>query len=479
MAVVFPRPYAYPFAFTGTFPRKGPGSAQARLAYLEKLAEALYAWAAAKPDRMLDYTHGHGGAALDALLDKHKRRSVYADVAPDGTSWITDGNIMLRTSVDFAGLGRKNFKLRASLASSFDGTKMRVQLPVLPLAYPTHFQGRGQPHVYLSKDPDQPRHDAVPLDDLACLAALGELWRSGSVIGAWNADGWAGFCTVRSFHGVEIKDVNGAPWSPACVDQRTPPEPKVKGPTWAPRPPSVPTLQAALKRKGWQQSITAYQAAFARVEALCAADKGHCSHDPEGVYPLGVAFLSKMKAVYGFTIIDGGMQAQHFLLWGGLLADRRGLTAASAADSVGYENAKRHLAQMPKVCDYAWTGDGRMDRASDGTPRLWLEKPSVLADGGNVDPARTPVPALDFIGALHVLTGGVPEYADVYIYVNQVRTEESRGVSYRHTSHLVELFGAFADGTPWALIMVELCTPGDELPRWKEPLQKGKNNAAK
>lgn len=478
MAVVFPRPYAYPFAFTGTFPAKGPGAAQARLAYLEKLAEALYAWVVAKPDRMLEYKHGYGDAALDALLDKHKRRSAYVDVAPDGASWITDGNIMLRTSVDFGGLGRRNFKLLQSLTVNFTGTEERAVLPLAPLIYSAEPRDRGQPHVYLNTGGERQHHHAARLEDLACLAALGELWRGGSVIGAKDAEGnWRGFCIVHNFDPRRAVDVNGAPWSPACVDQRTPPEPKVKGPTWAPRPPLVPTLQAALKRKGWQQSIAAYKAAFARVEALCSANNGHCSHDPEGVYPSGVAFLSKMKAANGFTIIDGGMQAQHFLLWGGLLADRRGLTAESAAASIGYENAKRHLAQMTRVCDYAWTGDGRMDRASDGTPRLWIE--SVLAGGGNVDPARTPVPALDFIGALYVLTGGVPEYADVYIYVNQVRTEESGGVSYRHTSHLVELFGALADGTPWALIMVELCTPGDELPRWEEPLQKGKNNAAK
>lgn len=467
MAVVFPRPYAYPFAFTGTFPVKGPGSAQARLAFMETLAAALFAWASVDSDWMLDYTLGNGDAALDALLAKHKRRSAYVDVAADGTSWITDGGIMLRTSVDFAVFGRRSFKLYASLASNFDGTATRVQPLTVPLVYPTHSQERGQPHVYIDEDPKRAQHTTVLLEDLACLATLGELWRSGLVIGAKNADGWAGFCSARTFHSHEIKDVNGAPWSPDAADTRTPPEPKVKGPTWAPRPPQAPTLRAALKRKDWQRSIEAYRAAFVRVEELCAANNKHCSHDPDGVYPAGVSFLAMMKAADGFTIIDGGMQARHFLLWGGLLADRRGSTVPGIAAREGYENANRHLAKMEVVAAFPWCGDGRMDRASDGTPRLWLEQ--SFRDG-LPDPARTPVPALDFIGALHVLTGGIPEHADIRIVVNQVRVETIYGVAYRNTSHVVVLDGELADGTPWTLIMVELRTLWDELPRWKDPI---------
>lgn len=437
----FPLPPAYPYAWP--VPPKGKVSAAKKLKILPEVGAALLVWAQGGGD--IPYDAGTGSDTLDALLRKtDSNRQLLGAV--DGRLWVVDGFVGLRVE-QLAPLNSPMTQRTLRFGSSL------VERYLRPLSQAVPFEVPHAPlwydctcvRAYIGPGAKPGEFAWAEATALAVLAAMGTIHRHEDMLCAKDAAGEiVAFCNIvpRSV-GKADKDAAGAPWALDGVDTRdvaAPEAPTAAAPTHAARPTHVASLAGARKAVSWHRTVTAY---CMLVQHL--ARNGGATTGP---VPSGSVFIHTANVMR----CPRGIGTRQIFMVGGLLSYVQG--TADAAQML--KDGLAQYANMKLVARFLMPADPEMDRASDGTPRLWL---------GECNAHRTPVPAVDFLGALHALTGGMPAVCAVELR-SHTRRQRDDVSTWECVNHFVQVFGVLADGTPWLLVMPEMYDGVAKLARW-------------
>lgn len=445
----FPVSRAWPYAWP--IPATGKVSASRKLRILPQMGAALITWV--RGGGAVPYGEGGGCEALDELLRKVDSRQALLGAA-NNLLWVVDGYVGLRLDMAAPEDLPKDWTRGSSPVDSFLWQLQSAELFEIPNA-PLIYGAVDGVHVYIGL---AERAGVVALtnaESLAVLASQGTICRRGELICARNAAGEiVAFCNIVERNRDEGKDAAGALWAPDGVDTRPEPAPaEPPRPTYAAKPAPVATLAKALKAVSWQRSIAAYAALVQELRALCdaapAAEKGTC-FSLSGPIPSGCAYFKNLGEV--FTWPDG-LGCKYIGMSGGLLAGQ----TSTPEHAQFLANGIAQFENMKQVALFTLPEDLEMDRAADGTPQLWL---------GNGPDGRTPVPAVDFLGALHALAGEMPKVATVELRCD-MRTNKDGYMAWVERNHFVRVSGVLDNGTPWMVMMPELRGAGDTLPRWR------------